>query len=281
MDTRKDHYKTLGVDKNASAAEIKKVYRNLAKKHHPDKHKGDVKAEDRFKEISDAYDVLGDNKKRQEYDTMRENPFAGSGGFNYQGGNGQRVHYEDVGGFGDLFGDLFGNRSQTRRGQTQQIVKAEERQIQIPLRLALSGGEYLYKTSAGSTVKLKIPKSCQRFHKIKLREHGQQGQDLILSIDFILPDGIEIIGNDVKQRIAVSVWDAVLGSKKEVQLYNGKTVNVNIKEASSSHHRLKLPKMGLINGDSQGDCYLELQLETPQNLTSEQKEMVQNLKYNS
>ena len=113
MDIKKDYYKILGVSETASQDEIKKVYRKLAKEHHPDTKGGDKTAENRFKDISEAYAVLKDPKKRREYDLMRKNPFAGGqpGGHgfgNFSGaGNGFRVNFGDAG-LDDLLGSFFG-----------------------------------------------------------------------------------------------------------------------------------------------------------------------------
>jgi molecular chaperone DnaJ len=107
-----DHYKVLGVDKKASAAEIKKAYRKLARQYHPDKNPGDAKAEARFKEISLAHDVLGDPEKRKEYDRALSNPFTGMRG---GGGAGGQPGF-DAGGFGDILSDLFGQATRGRGG---------------------------------------------------------------------------------------------------------------------------------------------------------------------
>lgn len=112
----KDFYQALGVSKNATQAEIKKAYRRLAQKHHPDANPGNRDAEERFKEVSAAYDVLGDEKKRAEYDRVREMASAGFGPGGFGGGGfggstgpgGGRVRFEDLGGMGGIFGDLFG-----------------------------------------------------------------------------------------------------------------------------------------------------------------------------
>src|SRR5688572_14675029 len=107
----KDYYNVLGVPRNASQSDVKKAYRKLAQKYHPDSAKGDKSAEDRFKEISVAYDVLGDEAKRKEYDRVREMGAAGFGfgGQSGPGGGTGGFRFEDFsgGGFGDLFGDLF------------------------------------------------------------------------------------------------------------------------------------------------------------------------------
>jgi len=120
----KDYYAALGVSGSATQAEIKKAYRRLAQKHHPDANAGDAQAEERFKEVSAAYDVLGDEKRRAEYDRVREMASAGfGGGFGgsgfggggFGGPGGARVRFEDLGGFGDIFGDLFGGAAGPRR----------------------------------------------------------------------------------------------------------------------------------------------------------------------
>src|SRR3954463_14287189 len=108
-----DHYKVLGVDRKASADEIKKAYRKLARRYHPDKNPGDAKSEARFKEISLAHDVLGDPEKRKEYDRALANPFSGMGG---RGGGGAGQPGFDSGGFGDILSDLFGQATRGRGG---------------------------------------------------------------------------------------------------------------------------------------------------------------------
>jgi molecular chaperone DnaJ len=161
----KDYYKTLGVAKNASQAEIKKAYRKLAQKHHPDANPGDGSAEDRFKEISAAYDVVGDEEKRKQYDQVREMAASGFGGGGaYPGGGfpgggfpgGQRVRVEDLGDLGDLFGGLFGGGGGRRgRGQTRAQRGADlEAEVRVSFEDAM----------AGTTVPVRIdgPAPCPR-----------------------------------------------------------------------------------------------------------------------
>jgi molecular chaperone DnaJ len=141
----KDYYRVLGVPKNASAAEIKKAYRKLAQQHHPDANPGNGQAEERFKEISAAYDVLGDDDKRKQYDQIREMAASGSGSGGFPGGfpGGGRVRVEDVGGFGvgdfgDLFGDLFGGAA--RRGRTGPARGANlEAEVAVTFEQAMEG----------------------------------------------------------------------------------------------------------------------------------------------
>jgi molecular chaperone DnaJ len=138
-----DHYKVLGVDKKASADEIKKAYRKLARRYHPDKNPGDAKAEARFKEISLAHDVLGDPEKRKEYDRALSNPFAGMRGGG--GGTAGQPGF-DAGGFGDILSDLFGQATRGRSGAGTARARAErgrdlEAEISIGFDQAINGAQ--------------------------------------------------------------------------------------------------------------------------------------------
>src|SRR5688500_19124215 len=126
-----DHYKVLGVERKASQDEIKKAYRKLARKYHPDKNPGDAKAEERFKQISQAHDILGDPEKRKEYDRALTNPFSNVG----RGGGGQPGF--DAGGFGDILSDLFGQAAGRRGGgasrpRAERGRRSEEHTAELP-----------------------------------------------------------------------------------------------------------------------------------------------------
>ena len=144
----KDYYEVLGVPKNASAAEIKKAYRKLAQKHHPDANAGDPKAEERFKEVSAAYDVLGDEEKRAAYDRVREMGaggfgagFPGAGGTGSEGPGGFRYETVDVGDLSDLFGGMFGgSQGRARRPQARQRRGADlETEVRLSFDDAMAG----------------------------------------------------------------------------------------------------------------------------------------------
>jgi molecular chaperone DnaJ len=153
----KDYYKVLGVPKNATAAEIKKAYRKLARQHHPDANSGNRAAEDRFKEISAAHDVLGDEETRKQYDQVREMAASGFGAGGFGGGapGGGRVRFEDfdVGDLGDLFGGLFGGSARTR-GRARPA-----RGTDLETRVTISFDEAM----AGATVPVRIqgPAPCE------------------------------------------------------------------------------------------------------------------------
>jgi molecular chaperone DnaJ len=164
----KDYYQVLGVPKNASAAEIKKAYRKLAQEFHPDRNAGNKTAEDRFKEISSAYDVVGDHDKRKQYDQVREMAASGFAGGGFpgggQGGPGQRVRFEDVGGFdvgdiGDLFGGLFGGGAARGRGGARARAA---RGTDLETEVAVSFDDAM----RGTTVPVRItgPAPCETCH---------------------------------------------------------------------------------------------------------------------
>lgn len=211
----KDYYSVLGVGEDASQDEIKKAYRKLAVKYHPDKNPGDRKAEERFKEISGAYYTLGDEKRRKEYDNLKRmggftGNFSSDQGFDFsdfmnQFGGGGGGGFSSGSPFEDLFGDVFsggGRRGSGGHtyyystgggmrggGQSQAKVDTDSRaELPIPKNLAEKGGEAKFKLSSGKNIKLKIPKGTKSGQKMRLRGQGtkcpccRHKGDLIISI---------------------------------------------------------------------------------------------------
>jgi DnaJ-class molecular chaperone len=283
----KDYYQILGVNKNVSSAELKKKYRELAKKYHPDKHKGDSAKEAKFKDISEAYDVLSDTDKRKKYDMEKDNPFFN----NFGAGGGHRAQDFGRGGgsfdpFSDIFESFFSGGKNTRSGRSQRQQKSSPKKdmkttISIPFSLAIKGGDYLFNAPNGKKVKVKVPKSCPEGHEITLKSFGINGESLVVTINILTPDYIQIEELNIIQKISISVFDAILGETREVILYNDKTVKVNIKSGTDSHSKLRLKGLGLEKGLKKGDCFLEIVIETPKSLTDQQKTLVQSLKYNA
>jgi molecular chaperone DnaJ len=154
-----DHYKVLGVERKASAAEIKKAYRKLARQYHPDRNPGDAKAEERFKQISQAHDVLGDPDKRKEYDRQLLNPFSGAGRSGGGGGGGTAGY--DVGGFGDILSDLFG-QARGRPGAGGAVHNQPERGRDLEAEISISFEQAI----AGAQVPIAVPKldRCETCH---------------------------------------------------------------------------------------------------------------------
>ncbi len=197
---KKDYYEILGVAEDASLAEIKKSYRKLALKYHPDKNKGDKSAEEKFKEVSEAYYSLGDEKRRKEYDNMRKlggfsGDFSSSQGFDYSdfmnqfsGGGGG---FSSGSGFGDIFGDIFSGRGGSQQGgyntyyysqgggmreeaqRTQGEVDTDIRaNLPVPKKLAKSGGEAKFSLSSGKNISLKVPAGTKDGQKMRLKGQG-------------------------------------------------------------------------------------------------------------
>jgi DnaJ-class molecular chaperone len=210
MAERKDYYEVLGVRENASPDEIKKIYRSLAKKYHPDTNPGNKQAEEKFKQISEAYYVLSDPKKRQEYDQFKKSGFAagagqasgfqGAQGFNFDeilrmfrgsqaGGGGRRttVHFGGgMRGFEDVFSDLFsGGSGSAYKGSGQEYAGGEEQEemaenfssdvgatLRISKSRALKGGEVSFATKQGKRITVKIPAGILSGKKLRLSRQG-------------------------------------------------------------------------------------------------------------
>ena len=209
----KDYYKVLGVRENASGDEIKKVYRGLAKKYHPDANPNNKSAEEKFKEISEAYYVLSDEKKRREYDAYKQSGFSqgpgraqgfqGAQGFDFeeilrafrgaQGGGSQRTHVRfGGGGFEDVFGDIFGGGAQGRDQEEepafQEISSDVAAVLNISRARAQKGGEVSFTIREGKKITVKIPAGITSGKKLRLSRQGEicrtcnHPGDLILTI---------------------------------------------------------------------------------------------------
>jgi molecular chaperone DnaJ len=281
-------YDILGVSENASDSEIKKAYRELAKKYHPDKHKGDASAEARFKEISEAYATLSDSKKRAQYDQMRR---FGGGNFS---GNYQNVNFEDLGdlfggsfgsfrgrrtaggaGLGDLFGDLFGgSQGFQQRPQKGQDISAE---LTVSFDVAIRGGKQMININ-GQKLNVNIPAGTESGKKIRLRGQGQPGMssgssgDLIITITVAPHSHFRRKGADIYSTVPVNMVQAALGSKVSVNTYDKGAVNLKIPAGTQNGKLFKLRGMGINVNGVQGDHFVDVQLTVPEKLdTKSQK----------
>ena len=193
MSTRKDYYQVLGVSDKASVSEIKKVYRKLAVKYHPDKNPGNKAAEARFKEISEAYYVLSDSKRKAQYDQMRQfgggysGNFAGAQGFNFEdllrqfasGGGRPKGRYSA---FGDIFEEAFssfgqGGRSYQSARRSKAAPSSVSADVKVSLRIskqkADKGGRVTFKTREGKTLSVGIPPKTKQGQKLRITRQGQ------------------------------------------------------------------------------------------------------------
>lgn len=297
----KDYYEILGVDKKASESEIKKAYRSLAKKYHPDLHPDDEEAANKFKEVSEAYEVLSDKEKREQYDTFGSNynftqgqnfdpnqygydfsdfGFGGNGGYSYTystGGEGD--------GFSDFFNAFFGGRNQQASGfsgynRRQSPRQQYQSEISISLKEAYEGGTRdlnLNINGENKQIPLKIPAGILPGKKIKIKgeKFGLAG-DLLIKIN-VIDEKNTLKGLDIIKETPVYPWEAALGAKKVVDTLEGK-IKVNIPKGIQCGKRIRVPKKGFRDmKKNQGDLYLEIQIQNPEKITEEQEELYRKL----
>ena len=276
----KDFYAILGVDKDASADEIKKAYRKLARKYHPDANPNDATAEKRFKEITEANTVLSDPKQRQEYDQLRA---MGSGARFAGGPGGGQAGFEDI--FSGLFGqagggrqtgfsDIFGGgggRGGFGGFQQQPAAKGPDIKTGITISLAESirGTTKHITTSYGANQEVRIPAGVKDGQTVRVKGKGQQGSggrgDLMVRVSVASHPVFERDGHDIRLKVPVAFDEAVLGTTIEVPTLDG-TVKIGVPAGSSSGRVLRLRGRGVKTAKQTGDLLVELVIDVPANL---------------
>jgi curved DNA-binding protein len=299
MATR-DYYNILGVSKNASDEEIKRAYRKLAMKYHPDKNPNRKEAEERFKEINEAYAVLSDKEKRRQYNTFGAEGFRQRftqedifRGFDFDeilaglfGGRGKREsRFGGKGGFD--FGDIFGQTAYQDMGRMPKKGEDILYELTISLEEAAFGGEkrISYKKNGKmEEISVKIPRGIPPGKKLRLAGKGMEGRnngppgDLYLQIKikehpFFIREGADII---VDQEISFS--DAVLGTTIEVPTLDGKKI-AKIPPGTQSHTKMRLKGLGIPNfqGEGRGDEYVKVIVKVPKKLTEKGRKLIEEL----
>lgn len=303
-----DYYKVLGVDKSSPQPEIKKAYRKLALKYHPDKNKGDKSSEAKFKEISEAYAVLSDSEKKQQYDTYgstdfrqrysQEDIFRGfdindilrqfSGG---GGGGGFRSAGGSAGGspFGSFFNQGGGGggcgggcHSGAEKGQDMTY------QITVTLEDVLNGAEKtisLRKNGSSHNVSVKIPKGIEEGKKLRLQGKGAASRnggaagDLYLKVEIKDNDNFTRKGDDLVIQRLISFTEACLGTKVEVATLEGKKFMVKVASGTPHDSKLRIRGYGLPTGPlgERGDLFVKIGVNVPQELTEEQHDSLEKL----
>jgi molecular chaperone DnaJ len=281
----KDFYQVLGVSKDASESDIKKTYRSLARKFHPDANPGDASAEARFKEISEAYSVLSDSQQRAEYDQIRAMQ-AGRPRFTSGGGAGG---FDDVFGgmfggapprgaqsaeFGDLFSGLFGGGQGGFPGYREPSKGRDViSRVTLELPTAVKGTEISLEGPGGKKITTRVPPGVKDGQKIRLRGKGHPSPDGGKPGDVIITVGVPkhpIFGRDgdhLRLEVPVTFGEAALGATIEVPTITGEIVKVKVPAGTRSGTVLRVKGRGVTGGGSLGDLLVELQVAVPNHLS--------------
>ena len=294
----KDYYKILGVERKASADDIRSAYRKLAMKYHPDKNPGDKKAEDKFKDINEAYQVLSDDQKRARYDQLGSaySNFRTKGGrpgdFQWddwfqqqqQQGSGQRGGSADdvFGGggatFSDFFRTIFGEavRSQQRGQQMQQQETGYQQDLSISFQEAYDGTMRQLQTNTRK-LQVRIPAGVKTGSKVRVAGAGPDGTDLYLVIHVEDENRFERDGSNLTTTSTVSVFTMILGGEAEVDTPNGK-IKLNIPAGTQPEQVFRLAGRGmphLKSPTTKGDLFVKLKVQIPKYLSSKQIELIE------
>jgi curved DNA-binding protein len=297
----KDYYKILGVDRNADEKAIKRAYRKLALKYHPDKNPGDTQAEEKFKELNEAYEVLGDSQKRAKYDQLGasyrqwERMGRGSGDFDWsQWGGGvpggaTRVEFGDLGdlfggGFSDFFNTIFGGGMPGGGARSAGAAPGRDvrQKVSISLAEAYSGGSRRVEID-GRRLDVKIPAGAKTGTRIRLSGQGGRGArgsgDLYLDLE-ILPDSrFKRKGDNLYTDVDIDLYTAVLGGEVQVETLEGDVV-LTIPPGSQPGQTFRLKGLGmpkLRQTDQHGDLFAHLKISIPKDLTAEERDLFEKL----
>jgi curved DNA-binding protein len=300
----KDYYKILGVDKKASQEDIKKAFRKLAVKYHPDKNQGNRTAEEKFKEINEANEVIGNEEKRKKYDALGENWKA----YSQHGGNAenfdwskwtsqqrrQRQPYTQdddngQGHFSDFFESIFGEHFGGFSGSRQKNSNVRQGQdMQATLELSLEDafhGTTRQISLNGQKINMAIKPGTRDGQILRMKGKGGQGQhggangDLLITVSLSKNPVYERSGNDLHFDQKLDMYTAVTGGKIKVQVFD-KTVKVDIPAGTDSGKIFRLKGIGMPvfeNPSTRGDAYVKIMIIVPKNLSAKEKELFNQL----
>ncbi len=301
----KDYYQTLGVNKTATEAEIKSAYRKLAREWHPDVAKSKPNAEEKFKEINEAYQVLGDKEKRQQYDQFGSAAFNKGGGYSQNAGagnpfggqrNGSYYQWSSSNGFNssdfdnidpsDIFEEIFGFRGFSKQRKGRDLTYG----LQIEFVDSIKGVEQTISVN-GKNLKIKLPSGVVEGTKVKFEGYGEKGPkdmpngDLFIVIS--VKDHKEFVrdGFDIHSISNISVKDAILGGKVKIKVVDPKSdtgfseKDLKIPEGTQPNTQFKIKGYGMPHpkGYGRGDHYVTLKVEIPKKLTRTQKSALEDL----
>jgi curved DNA-binding protein len=283
----RDYYESLGVPRDASAEDIRRAYRKLARQHHPDVSKEDD-AEERFKEVSEAYEVLRDDEKRERYDRLGANWKSGqdvSGaegfeGFNGFGGDNVRVDFGG-GDFSDFFDGFFGGGGRGARGRGGGFSTRggdHEATLELSLEEAARGGKRKITLGDGRDYEVNIPAGVRDGQRIRLAGQGGEGMgggpagDLFLRVRVKPHPRFRVEGKSLHTDLRLAPWEAALGATVAVPTLDGST-RVKVPPGSSCGRKLRLRGEGMAGGD----LYARVRIDVPKELSSDERELWERL----
>ncbi|PSU24549.1 molecular chaperone DnaJ [Photobacterium phosphoreum] len=291
--SKRDFYEVLGVAKTASEKEIKKAYKKLAMKFHPDKNPDDPTAADKFKEVKAAYEILMDKEKRTAYDQFGHNAFEnpGMGGGHRGGQQGGYNDFEDM--FGGAFGDMFSNARGGRGGfggrHSTRPQKGEDLQytMEVDLEDAISGASRVIdlpvfegNTQTNKKLNIKIPAGIEDGGRIRLTGKGHPGVnggtqgDVYIQMNILPHPRYTREGNNLLCKATTDFVTAALGGKVEVNTLGG-AISLKIPEGTQTGRKFRLKGKGVTDRKGNtGDLIVQLVIETPLNLSERQKELL-------
>lgn len=287
-----DFYEVLGVAKTATADEIKKAYKKLARKYHPDLNPGNKAAEEKFKQVSEAYSVLGDEEKRKQHDRfgsggMPDMEWATAGGagvdwaevlknFGQRGGGREASAGFEI---NDLFGDLFGGGAR-RGGQARRPRGTDvEVDVELPFDIAVLGGTRPIQVDIGGRVEsisLKVPAGVKEGARIKIPGRGQEGGDLYLIARIKPHRFLTRDGDDLYLDLPVTFAEATLGASVEVPTLRG-TKKLKLPSGTQGGQKIRIGGEGVQRKEGAGDLYVRVNVVVPKDLDAEGQRLVREL----
>lgn len=297
-----DYYKTLGVDKSATQDDIKKAYRKLARKLHPDLNPDDKESERKFKELNEANEVLSNPENRVKYDKYGENWKHGEEYEKAQQQQRQHQQHQNYGGgfsgadfgegedFSDFFQDMFGGSGgfgKSSRGRASGKFKGQDVQAELTLNLRDAAVTHPQTFEInGKKVRITIPAGVYDGQKIKLKGHGNPGMnggpsgDLYITFNIPVDPNFERVGDDLKTKVIIDLYTAVLGGDVKVNTLDG-SVNLKVKPETQSGMTVRLKGKGFPiykKEGEHGDLFVTYEVKLPVNLTDKQKDLFEQLK---